>query len=228
MAEVRTVAFVEAKLDVAAASAETQPASPPRRTVALLDPTPTYRKGLAVALEEAGFLPVEPADLEEWVSSGSTSLILVTINQDEDWNAIPSAAFAAGAPIVVLLPSPTPEAYAAVFRRGATGAAPWSADPEHIVRVLDGAADGLAVVPFEVTRALATEGCAPAPPDWVTSGTVDCLQKLAEGLTVVALAQRSRCSERAMYRRLQCIYGRMGVNNRSEAIALASRWGLIS
>lgn len=222
------MAFIGTKLEVAEASPEARPASPPGRAVALLDPTPTYRKGLAVALEEAGFLPVEPADLEGWVSSAITPLILATINQEEDWDAIPSAAFAAGAPVVVLLPCPTPEAYAAAFRRGATGAAPWGADPEHIVRVLDGAADGLAVVPFEMARALATEHCAPAPPDWITSGTVDCLQKLAEGLTVVALAQRSRCSERAMYRRLHSIYGRMGVNNRSEAIALASRWGLIS
>lgn len=197
------------------------------RAVALVDPTPTYRKGLAVALEEAGFQPEEPADLFEWVASALRPLILVTIRDEPDWEAVPLDANGVCVPVVALLPSPTPAAYAAVLRHGATGAAPWDAAPEHIVRVLDAAAEGLAVLPLDVARSLATKGCSSAPPDWVTGTVVESLRSLADGITVGALARRSGCSERAMYRRLQCLYARMGVSNRSEAILQASRWGLI-
>jgi hypothetical protein len=39
------------------------------RAAALIGPTPAYRRGLAVVLEEACFLPEEPAELQEWVRS---------------------------------------------------------------------------------------------------------------------------------------------------------------
>lgn len=199
----------------------------PCRAVALIDPTPAYRKGLAMALEEAGFAPEEPTDLRDWAESATRPLILVTIREEEDWDVIPGDVVSSGVPIVGLLPSPTPQAYSAVLRHGATAAAPWDAPPEYIVHVVDNANQGLAVLPREVAQSLATKDCSSAPPEWVNKTTVEWLRTLAAGTTVAALARRTGCSERAMYRRLQCLYGRMGVSNRSAAIAQASRWGLI-
>ncbi|MCA1570116.1 MAG: DNA-binding response regulator [Acidimicrobiales bacterium] len=197
------------------------------RAVALVDPTPAYRRGLAVVLEEAGFRPEAPADLSEWLRSAYGPLILVTIRVEENWALIPADALRAEVPIVALLPSPTPVAYSAALRYGAMGAAPWDAAPEHIVRVLHSASEGLAVLPLEVARSLAKD-CWSVAPDWMTTTKVELLRSLAGGITVGALARRAGCSERAMYRRLQGLYGRMGVSNRSEAIVRASRWGLIS
>lgn len=199
----------------------------PARAVALIDPTPAYRKGLAVALEEAGFSPEEPADLREWVTSASAPLILVTIRDEQSWDVVPRDVVAPGVPIVALLPSPTPEAYSAALRQGATGAAPWDASPEYIVHVLDDAIDGLAVLPLDVATSLASKDCSSTVPDWMNPATVQSLRELAAGVTVSALARRTGCSERAMYRRLQTLYERMGVTNRSAAIAQASRWGLL-
>jgi DNA-binding NarL/FixJ family response regulator len=195
--------------------------------VVLVDPTPAYRKGLAAALEESGFVPEEPADLREWVCSAGAPHIVVTIRTECDWESVPGEAVEAGVPIVALLPSPTPAAYSAALRHGATAAAPWEAAPEHIVRVLRGASDGLTVLPVEVARSLARSDYSSTVPDWVTATTAELLRSLADGITVGALARRTGCSERAMYRRLHCLYGRMGVSNRSEAIVQASRWGLI-
>lgn len=194
------------------------------RAVALIDPTPAYRKGLAMALKEAGFMPEEPANLREWVRSARSPLILLTIRGEADWDIVPDNA---GVPIVALLPSATPADYSAVLRRGATGAAPWDAAPEDIVRVLEGATEGLAVLPIEVARSLAENDCIAAAPDWITATMTECLRRLAGGITIGALARTEGCSERAMYRRLQCLYGRIGVSSRSEAIVAASRWGLI-
>ncbi len=197
------------------------------RPVALIDPTPAYRKGLAIALEEAGFAPEEPADLGDWVECAPAPLILLTIRDEANWEVVPRDVVASGVPIVVLLPSPTPQAYSAVLRHGAAGAAPWDASPEYIVHVLHNATEGLAVLPLEVARSLATKDGSSTAPEWMNASTVECLRSLAGGITVSALARRTGCSERAMYRRLQCLYVRMGVSNRSAAIAQASRWGLI-
>lgn len=197
------------------------------RAVALIDPTPAYRRGLAVALEEAGFSPQEPAQLRDWVRSVVGPLIVVTVRGDADWEAVCPEVLGSQVPVVALLPSPTPEAYAAALDRGATGVAPWEAAPEEIVRVLHAAADGLAALPLDVARSLARQGCPNTPPEWMTTTAVECLRSLANGTTVGAMARRTGCSERAMYRRLQSLYGRMGVTNRSEAILQASRWGLV-
>lgn len=198
-----------------------------RRPVALIDPTPAYRRGLAVALEEAGFLPEEPTDLVEWVSSVVGPLFLVTIRAEHDWDAISPDALGVQVPVVALLPSPTAAAYASALDHGANGVAPWDAAPEHIVAILQAAAEGLAVLPLDVARSLARKDCSTAAPDWITGAALECIRALAQGATVAALARRTGCSERAMYRRLQSLYGRMGVRNRSEAILQASRWGLV-
>ncbi|HEX2274718.1 MAG TPA: LuxR C-terminal-related transcriptional regulator, partial [Acidimicrobiales bacterium] len=188
---------------------------------------PAYRRGLALALAEAGFVPEEPVDLREWARSVVGPLILLTVREDRDWDSVSPDAVDAEVPVVALLPSPTPAAYAAALDRGATGAAPWDAAPEQIVRVLHAAAEGLAVLPLDVARSLARQHCPDAPPEWMTTTAVEFLRSLADGTTVGALARRTGCSERAMYRRLHSLYGRMGVNNRSEAIRQASRWGLL-
>lgn len=198
------------------------------RVVALIDPTPAYRKGLAVALQEAGFgTEEEPSSLVEWLRSTAAPLILVTIRDEAGWDVVPPDVIAGGVPTVALLPAPSPAAYSSALRHGATGVAPWDAPPDYIVRVLRDASEGLTVLPRDVALSLASKDCSSSVPEWVTPTTVDCLRGLAGGMTVAALARQSGCSERAMYRRLQCLYGRMGVASRSEAIAQASRWGLI-
>ena len=195
--------------------------------VVIIDPTPAYRKGLAVGLEEAGFVVRDPSDRADWGETSRSPIVVVTIRGDPDWNAIPPALVDSGAPVVALLPSPTPAAFSAALRCGATGIAPWDASPAFVSQVVHYAAEGLTVLPSEVARSLATKDCSSAPPEWMTYAAVDCLRELAAGTTVAALARQCGCSERAMYRRLQLLYGRIGVANRSEAIAAAVRWGLI-
>lgn len=50
---------------------------------------------------------------------------------------------------------------------------------------------------------------------------------MAKGVTIQELAKKVGYSERALYRLLHGLYGRMRVSNRTEAILQASRWGLL-
>src|SRR4030042_3857 len=52
------------------------------------------------------------------------------------------------------------------------------------------------------------------------------LEELAQGSTVVSLADAYGYSERVMFRRLHDLYGRLGAANRSEALINAGRLGL--
>jgi len=54
------------------------------------------------------------------------------------------------------------------------------------------------------------------------------LSILANGGSVHDLAERVGYSERALYRLLHALYGRLGVSSRTEAILQASRRGLLN
>ena len=54
------------------------------------------------------------------------------------------------------------------------------------------------------------------------------LQLLAEGTTIGALADRFRTSEADLEARLTTLFARMGVDGRSEAVAVALRRGLVT
>jgi DNA-binding CsgD family transcriptional regulator len=55
----------------------------------------------------------------------------------------------------------------------------------------------------------------------------DWLRYLADLGTVAGLARSLGCSEREMYRKLGGVYARLGASNRSEALELARRRGLL-
>jgi len=54
------------------------------------------------------------------------------------------------------------------------------------------------------------------------------LQLLAEGTAITALADRFRTSEADLEARLTTLFARMGVDGRSEAVAVALRRGLVT
>jgi DNA-binding CsgD family transcriptional regulator len=53
------------------------------------------------------------------------------------------------------------------------------------------------------------------------------LRHLADSGTVASLARTVGYSEREMYRLLGGVYARLGASNRTEALLLAERWGLL-
>jgi DNA-binding NarL/FixJ family response regulator len=129
--------------------------------------------------------------------------------------------------LVALLVDPTPDAYAEALRGGAIAAVAWEAVPEAIVKVLAAALVGNTLMPVGVAQALAAKLPAIEDPDWITHEEITWLRILAQGGTVHDLARQVGYSERALYRLLHALYGRMGVSSRTEAILQASRRGLL-
>jgi DNA-binding NarL/FixJ family response regulator len=161
-------------------------------------------------------------------AGGGRRAILVTVRPPRGWQPL-SLLESIGPEVVVvaLLVEATPDAYAQALRFGADGIAPWNAEPEVIVAVVQAALEGTLLLPIEVGRALAAGAVGLVDPEWITPEETEWLQLLARGMTVHDLADKTGYSERAMFRFLAGLYGKMGVLNRTEAVLLASLRGLV-
>lgn len=108
---------------------------------------------------------------------------------------------------------------AVVFREAA---------PLRILRAAEAVLDGDGVIALTTLSSFAS--VLPAVEDVSESLSAEerrWLAWLADGITIQALAHRTVVSERQMRRRLSALYLRMGVVNRDQAVALASRIGII-
>jgi DNA-binding NarL/FixJ family response regulator len=94
-----------------------------------------------------------------------------------------------------------------------------------VLAVLAAALDGQVLLPLEIAVTLSHSD---VDPSTFSPQELTWLRLLAAGATTNALAARSRLSDRTIHRRLADLYSRMGVHNRAEAIAAATRWGLIA
>lgn len=197
--------------------------------VAVSDPAVSYRRGLGPVLASAGLTVDEPGDLEAWIAeNGGPRALLHTVRSASDWETLGQAGRADPRLVTVaLLVDATADRHAEALRCGASGAAPWDAPPERIVAVLAAALRGDTLVPTAVAAVMAATGPPLQDPAWITPEEVSWLQLLAGGATVQQLAEKAGYSERALYRVLHGLYGRMRVSNRTEAILQAARWGLI-
>ena len=195
--------------------------------VAVCDGASPYRRGLGAALVAAGY-SVDEVDVGADPAASEVDAVLLTVRTAADWEVIRGLSTASPSPtLVALLVDATPERHAEALMSGAHGVAAWEATPEAIVTVLDHALDGRTLLPTPVAQAMAASGPARYDPDWITEDEVRWLRILASGATVHQLAEEVGYSERALYRMLHGLYGRMRVSNRTEAILQASRWGLL-
>jgi len=195
--------------------------------VIVLDPLVCFRRGLAAALTLAGFEPFEPPDLEDWVRSGDTAALVIALLGELDAKWLRGLRDCAPTmPAVALLPEVTVDGYRWALRSGATSALGRDAPPEDIIETLCSACRGQATMPAQIALAMAM-AVGPEEHPALTDAEVRWLIALSEGRTVVELARESGYSEREMFRRLNGLYGHMGVSGRTDALLAAQRWGLV-
>jgi DNA-binding NarL/FixJ family response regulator len=195
--------------------------------VTVIDPAPAYRRGLAGALAQAGFQCEEVQDVQEWVRvRPGRRGVLFTVRSASDWGPL-HALGESEAVVVALLVDATTDRHAEALRLGAHAAVPWQAEPERIVKVFAAALEDDTLLPVGVARAISAHGAPLQDKEWITPEEVEWLRFLAEGATVHELAEKVGYSERALYRVLHGLYGRLRVANRTEAILQAQRWGLL-
>jgi DNA-binding CsgD family transcriptional regulator len=94
-----------------------------------------------------------------------------------------------------------------------------------VLAVVRAAATGHTLLPLRVARGLCRSHAGRAPE--LLARERSWLRHLADSGTVASLAATAGYSEREMYRLLGSIYTRLGASNRTEALLLAERWGLL-
>jgi DNA-binding NarL/FixJ family response regulator len=196
------------------------------RTVAVVDGLPAFRRGLATGLAEHGF---EVAELEcPPVGAGAHAVVALTVGCGEDWSVLGRLRAVRPAPVVTaLLAEPRVAGYRRALRLGAAGAVARDAAIEEIVAVIEAALAGSTLLPQPIVRKLleSDHGSDDSLP--VTECERRWLRAMANGATIGKLAEAANYSERQMHRLVRCLYLRMGVSTREEAIVLAALWGLL-
>lgn len=200
-----------------------------RYGVAVLGVSPAYGKGLGSALTEAGFQVVDVSDdAAHWVQREPHPIVLVVLANEYAFALAASLREARpDVPLVALLPRTAPSCYRQAILEGFRGVVALDAPLEDIVACVSHAPRDQMLLPREVVLALAT-GKAMAPENGVvTPHETTWLRALGDGTSVAALAEMARYSEREMYRLLNRLYAKLGVNNRAEALVKATKLGLI-
>jgi DNA-binding NarL/FixJ family response regulator len=204
------------------------PLEPASIAVAISDPHPLYRRGLATVLEEAGFPTEEPDDMPAWAASRPRPAIVATLQDDADLELVGTLRRTRRDLVLVgLLREDPSTAYQLALSAGADAAVPRDAPLEEILSVFKAALGDRTLLPTDVAREMAEDGGAPSPAPELTEVERALLHALASGDTVSQIADELGFSDRELYRRLRRLYLRLGVDNRSEALVLAARARLI-
>lgn len=197
--------------------------------LAIVHPAELVVSGLAGQLAARGHTVETPERIEPWALEHGPKLILHARQTQADIDAIDHLlGTGRELSVVALLDEDDADAIRRAFRAGCTGAAPVSAPVESIVRVVEAALRGETLIPAGVAQLMAAT--APAdPPDtlWLSGIERRALEMLAAGSKTNEIADEAGYSERETFRILGDLYLKMGVTNRSQAIATAARWGLL-
>ena len=200
---------------------------------------PIYRHGLAAGLAGAGLpsaavgtageaaelLSMPHGRLHHLMQGDAACVIVVPFGESAAVLTAVQGARELFVAAVVVVEQVTTEASADVLQAGATGVVAMDAELGQVLAVVRAAAAGQTLLPRQIARGLSRGSAGPAPQLQVHERRW--LRHLAESGTVANLATASGYSEREMYRLLGSVYTRLGAANRTEALLLAERWGLL-
>ncbi|MFE0024393.1 hypothetical protein [Amycolatopsis sp. NPDC059021] len=187
---------------------------------------PAYRLGLVFGLKEAGF-EVHDADSTDPLGDSSWQACLLPSSAEDVAALARTKERWPGLPIISLLNEPTVAGHRAALRAGADGLVAHDADITEIVGVLRAALRGATFLPSRIARALAEPEAAVPEGLGLDPQAIGWLGALSRGASVADIARAADYSERQMYRLIQDTYRKIGARNRSEAIVIATRWGVI-
>jgi len=193
--------------------------------VTVRDPFPAYRRGLELALAEAGYRVEYPSDLADWAGAPGARAVVVTCTSSSEARALALLRDRTDDVVAVaVLGEASRVGYREVLETGVDSAVARDAPLERIVDVIGAAVERRTVLPTEVARTLALGD---KDNELIEGQQAEWLRALARGATVEDLAASVGYSERAMYRHLRRLYERLGARNRTEALLQALRQGLI-
>src|ERR671916_2174684 len=109
------------------------------------------------------------------------------------------------------------------------GVVPPDAPPEELAAAVAAAGQGLIVLPKPLTERLLQEPVSPAegPSEPLTAREREVLDLLGHGLSNRLIGRELHISEHTVKFHISSLYGKLGVNNRAEAVSRGARHGLI-
>ncbi|MFE9690558.1 DNA-binding response regulator [Micromonospora sp. NPDC005806] len=190
--------------------------------IAVSDPLPMFRRGVAEAMRGAGYDVESPDDLLSWTNEVGPHMVILTLLSPADWTLLATLRESRSqvALIAVIEHGDVLTSVRALVS-GAVGVMAREADPETVCSVVSAVAAGRSLLPAEVVRALTAPQYRPPPEHIPTDREIAWVRMLTQGCTVARLAQHAGYSERMMFRLLRALYERWGVANRTEAIVHA-------
>jgi DNA-binding NarL/FixJ family response regulator len=211
-------------------------------TVVVIDDHPIVRAGLRAVLEAAGDVTVvadgaSGADALRLVNLHCPNVLVLDVNLP-DLNGLEVTrqlrAQCATAAILALTVHDDSQTIFGLLESGAIGYVLKDEALETLANAVRAVAQGdswlsPAVARQVVQRAIAPVASAPAPavlPLPLTPGERQVLSYLAQGLDNAAIADRLVVTKRTVQNHVSNIYGKLGINSRTEALLFALRHGL--
>ncbi|MGW4129845.1 DNA-binding response regulator [Amycolatopsis japonica] len=188
--------------------------------IAVSDPLPMFRRGVADVLQNSGYDVESPVNLLAWVAAGDDrAVVLLTLLRPADWTLLVTLRESRSTvTLIAVIESGDLALSVRALSLGAVGVMAREADFDTVRDVLVAATSGRSVLPVEVVRALTATGDVQRPDRIPPETEISWIRQLAQGLTVARLAEGAGYSERMMFRLLRDLYRHWGVANRTEAI----------
>ncbi len=190
--------------------------------VIIVDPVDLIAQGVAGVLTGVGY----EVEIRAVLGDASTvdADIGVVCTRDADSLAVLRKLSALGVPVLAVVFQTSPDALAEALHAGASSVVAWDAPTARVVAAVDGLLAGEAHMPVAVATWLADRT---NPTAFLSDTEIAWLAKLDSGMTIAEMAPLVGYSERSLYRLLHGLYGRLGVDNRRDAIAVARQRGLL-
>lgn len=195
------------------------------------------RAGLEGILHASGLIDVvggssAQAELAALVARAAPDVVLA---EADDFDALPGLLGGiSDTPLALIVGDLDPAAEMDAFRAGVCAILPRGATVEAIAAAVYAVAAGLAVLPadliddLETTRQEQAAGLRPSEPhERLTPREIEVLALLSDGAGNKTIAYRLGVSEHTVKFHLSSIFTKLGVKNRTEAVRLGMKLGLI-
>jgi DNA-binding NarL/FixJ family response regulator len=192
--------------------------------VAIADPLPLFRTGIAAALRVEGYPVSEPEDLLEWSAGGEPALVVIGLTTAVQWHLLSDLGRERPAVRTVALLNDEAAASRAVLS-GAAAVLPRGVSAAHLRDACRAVLRGECMLPAAVVRDLLRRVARWDDEVRLADHELRWLRDLAQGHTVATVAAQAGYSERMMFRLLRDLYAKLGVANRTEAMLLAREHG---
>lgn len=181
-----------------------------------------YRESLTTRLTERGHV-FDDAPAQ----NGERYVVIVYCDSADRWAELAERAGDPDQVVVAVIVEINLQLYIRALLDGAAGVIYSDSPTALMADTIHAAIQGEVSLPRQAAQSIAALARREEAPNALDAREAELLKAVASGTTIVALADQLYYSERTVRRHLQSLYLKLGVKNRTEAIAAASRLGIV-